>query len=119
MQVRAYDNNKVRAVVEWIGRVENPQNTFLDYYKVFRFDVWNYMEGSQLAHDPSTPTFFSNEEEAVNAYEAFLLKWTEAERDDEGVLLEVGNALVPPPPPNPDAPASAPADDDVSGVGAW
>ncbi|MFK3741065.1 hypothetical protein [Massilia sp. TN1-12] len=119
VQVRSYDNNQVRATVEWIGRIENPQDQFPDYYKLFRVDVWNYTDGGQLAKDPAYPQFFSNEAAAAKEYEAFIERWTEAERMADGELVEHGNTLLPPPPPNPDAPASIPLDDDVAGVGAW
>jgi len=119
VDVRAYDNNQVRAKVEWIGRIVDPQDQFPDYYKLFRVDVWNYTEGGELARDPAYPQFFNNEAAAIKEYEAFVERWTEAERMADGELLEHGNTLLPPPPPNPDAPASAPMDDDVAGVGAW
>jgi len=125
VEVRAYDNGDVRAILEWNGRVDDA-SVFRDCWPVFKLMVGNYAADGSLWPDPvEYGKTFPTEEAGIAAYEAFIERWTASRRDAEGALVEEDNNLTPtppPPPPNPDAPASEVTaikgmeDDDV---GAW
>lgn len=122
--VRQYDNGRVRVSLIWEGKVANPQNTLPDYYPVLRLQVGNYDKHDALRPDPvEDGKTFPNETAGVQAYEAFLERWTASHRVEDGqtgesAFVEMDNALAPPPPPDKDAPATVVPDDD-DGVGAW
>lgn len=124
--VREYDNEEISISIEWLGAVENAESLFPDCYKLFGLHVCNYNSVGNPTKDPvENGRTFPDEAAAIAAYEKFIERWTESQRNEDGVLVEEGNNLAPPPPPippNPDAPSS-----DVSGikgivddgVGAW
>lgn len=117
--VRQFDNGRVRAQLEWIGRIQNPDSTFPDYYKLFELHIHNYDSEGQLQKDFASGETFSNEAAAIARYEEFLTKWAECVVNDFGKFEEVGNVLTPPPPPDPDAPSTEPDAPELGGVGAW
>lgn len=103
--VRAYDNGAIRVDVEWLGELRDPFETFPEFYKLFRLNVWNYDAANQLRRDPvEDGKTFPTEELAVQAYELFLERWTSSHRGERGEFIEEGNELAPPPPPAPDTP---------------
>lgn len=103
--VRSYDNGAVFAELRWNGKVDNP-DTFEDYYPVYILLVKNYREDGTQVNDPvDGDKTFAKESEGLQAYEDFLMKWTECEKTEAGQFIEKDNALVP---PSPDAPVSAP-----------
>lgn len=116
--VREYDNAVVRLTLKWIGRVKNPGNYFIVADSpLFILLVKNYRADGSLADDPADgDRTFGTETAAIAAYEEFLLKWTESERDDRGEFVEQDNTLTPPAPPDPNRPATEAMD--LEG-GAW
>jgi hypothetical protein len=115
--VRQYDNGVVNVTLQWVGRIEDPQNTFSDYWKVFILLVKNYTADGSLVVDPAdSDATFPDEEKGVEAYEKFLESWTASKRDDEGVLVEEGNTLELPKGPDPNRPQTE--SEDIEG-GAW
>jgi hypothetical protein len=124
--VRHYDNDKVRAIVEWVGKVPNIDSTWGDMWKVLKFEVWNIRDNGEWALDPvESDKWFPSQDKAIEYYEKFIEQWTAAHRDESGHLVEEDNIYYippPPPPPDPDAPTSDCSSikglvDD--GVGAW
>jgi hypothetical protein len=98
--VKQFDNGRVDVSLLWRGLVAEPYASSLEeFWPVFIFEVFNYREDGTKALDPiENERFFPNEEEAIKAYEAFLLKWSDSNfHGDE--FVEVGNKYTPPPPP--------------------
>lgn len=121
--VRAFDNGAVKVTLVWLGRVDTLKDQWDFMYPIFRLNVANYNSNGELVADPvDDGKTFRLEREGIEAYEAFVAKWTESYLDDDGELVEVDNDIAPPPPPNPDAPASDVASVkgvEIDDVGAW
>ena len=118
--VEQYDNAVVRLTLKWSGRVNNPSNTFPEYWPVYVLLVQNYRDDGSLVNDPvDNDKNFPSEETAVEGYRQFLLKWTKCTADEAGEFTEVDNDLTPPPPPDPNKPSQEPDDPALGGVGAW
>lgn len=122
VRVKSFDNGVVRVLLRWIGLVRKLDNYFPGEMPIFEMAVWNYNSSGVMVEDPLSGKTYSNEEDAIKAYEAFLESWTESGRDENGVFVEEENEFTPPPPPNLDAPDSdvkklVGIEDD--GVGAW
>jgi hypothetical protein len=116
--VRQYDNAVVQLTLKWSGRVENPSNTFPDYYPVFVILVKNYKADGMLANDPvEGDRTFANEADGIAAYETFLTRWTECSVDPDGAFIEADNDLTPPAPPDPNKPTTE--SEELGDVGAW
>jgi hypothetical protein len=119
--LKAFDNGSVLVTLDWNGKVNDPANSWRDSWAVFVLNVINYDSQGVGRPDPIMDgKTFPYEEDAVKAYEDFLVSWTESHRVTNGVtgedeLVEEGNRLVPDAPPDPNRPATA-VDDDV---GAW
>jgi hypothetical protein len=114
VNVRRFDNSEVRAILKWIGVVRNPGNYFSGDMPIFELGFWNYDSGGALREAPESGVKFCYEADAIQAYENFLLRWTDSEREDDK-LVERDNIYAPPPPPNLDAPESDLAE--IIGVG--
>ena len=93
--VREFDNGEVHVEAVWVGEVRNPQNYFPGMRPIFMLKIYNYDHLDELRPDVQSGATFSSEEELVEAYENFIEKWTESERDEEGHLREVDNSLTP------------------------
>ncbi|MDY7537567.1 hypothetical protein QN372_00225 [Undibacterium sp. RTI2.1] len=105
--VKAYDNGVVNVHLKWIGRV--PMNDCLpEYYWLFVILVKNYRPDGTMVNDPvDNDQYFPTMEDAVEAYEKFLLKWTSSSLNDDMEFEEVDNRLAPPVPelpPDPNRP---------------
>lgn len=104
--VREYDNGEIYVRLEWLGEVGDT-NTFRDCWKLFKLTVGNYTADGQLHDDPvENGKTFAYEATGIQAYEAFLERWTASQRNADGEFEEADNNLTPPPPPDPDAPSS-------------
>ena len=107
-QIREYDNGAVRLRLVWLGKLTDQQaQSFRDTWPLYTISVWNYNDQGKLVPDPvEDGKTFAHEGEAINAYEEFLINWTDSEVTDDGKLIEADNLLAPPPPPDPDRPAT-------------
>lgn len=116
--LRQYDNAVVRLTLKWSGRIENPSNSYPDYWPMFVLLVQNYKADGTLANDPvDGDRSFPTEAAAIKGYEEFLLKWTQSTTDDAGAFIEQDNDLTPPAPPDPNRPVTdAP---ELGDAGAW
>lgn len=116
--VAQFDNGVVQVTLKWVGRIENPGNSYRDLWPVYILLVKNYKADGTLAVDPAdSDKTFANEADGVKAYQEFLTKWTESKVDDStGEFAEVGNTLELPKPPDPNQPVTESAE--LPG-GAW
>lgn len=105
--MKEYDNGAVRVRLVWIGKItEKQHSSFRDTWPLFSMGVWNYTDTGALVPDPvSNGETFSNESDALTAYEDFLITWTDSQMGENG-LIEADNNLAPPPPPDPDKPTT-------------
>lgn len=109
VRIRAYDNGKMRAIVEWIGKaiVEKGSEA---YAAMFELAVENIIStdaesGEKLAKpkyvkDVSACEKFRTEAEAIAAYEDLVVRyagceWVPSEDPSGFRLLERGNKLAP------------------------
>lgn len=122
--VKAFDDGRVRVTLDWVGRVRDAENSFQDTWPVFVMNVGNYGSDGVLRSDPiENGKTYPDETAALNAYTAFIAKWTESQMEvdletGEEQLVEVGNTLAPvepPKPPDPNRPTTETDDE----VGAW
>lgn len=119
--IREFDNGKVRVRLVWEGRVDKAHaQSFRDTWPIFSMGVWNYRADGSMVIDPvKNGETYSHIEEAVRAYEEFLIDWTDCEEGDDGRLIEVDNLLTPPPPPDPNKPADVVIEGLTDDFGAW
>lgn len=119
--VREYDNGEIQVRLIWNGRMTKTQaQSFRDTWPVFEIRVMNYNAEGRLVPDPvADNSTFPSENEAINAYEEFLITWADCEVGDDGNLIEKDNHLAPPPPPDPDAPTSVLKDAPPDFGAAW
>lgn len=122
--VRQYDNGVVQATLKWSGVVNNPSNTFEEYWPVYILIVKNYRADGTLVNDPvDDGKLFPNEEKALEAYQEFLFRWTNCALDEEGGFVEVDNTLEPAKAPEPELPPDpnrpATVSDELDDLGAW
>ena len=105
--LKEYDNGAVRLRLVWIGKIsEKEHSAFRDTWPLFTMSVWNYNDEGRPVPDPvANGETFSNESDALTAYEDFLVNWTDSEFGENG-LIEADNNLAPPPPPDPDKPTT-------------
>ncbi|UUZ75462.1 hypothetical protein LP414_27490 [Polaromonas sp. P1(28)-13] len=116
--VSQYDNGVVQVTLKWVGRVPNPENSYPEYWPVFRILVKNYCADGSLSNDPvDNDKTFPTEVAGKAAYEEFLSKWTACEVDAEGDFMEADNTLTPPKPPDPNKPNTE--SEELGEVGAW
>jgi len=114
--IRRFEDDKVRVTVEWIGKVpKSSLQSFREYWPVFEMRVENGTPNGWRLDPADGEQMFGYLDDAVKAYEEFLVRWTECEQDDEGKLIEVGNKLTP---PDPNIPTTAATELDPE-VGAW
>lgn len=106
--LREYDNGAVRVRLVWLGKLmDREAQSYRDTWPLFTISVWNYNDQGRLVPDPvEDGKTFAHEQEAINAYEEFLINWTDSTVNDEGKLIEADNLLAPPPPPDPDKPST-------------
>ena len=114
--VNQFQNDKVKLVIEWVGKIENADASFPSAYPLFVAKQYDFMPNKQeWCESMEFGKVFSNIKKANAFYEDFLLSWTESYIDlDTGEMVETGNQLAPPPPP---PPPSAPSQD--YGFTAW
>ncbi|WP_297478311.1 hypothetical protein [Ferrovum sp.] len=113
--VREFRNKAVLVIVEWKGAVDTRLHPFAFTHPTFEMRVWNFDSDGKLVPDPvESKKTFPSEQNAINAYNNFLLRWTDS-KIENGELVEVGNELTPPPPPDPNIPKTAVNDD----IGCW
>lgn len=117
--VREYDNGIIYVSLTWVGKIRDYGDSFPEYYKLIRMDVFNYDSDGFKRPDPTkTEQWFPTEPKAVAAYEAFVTEWSDSYVSSEGSFVEDGNTLTPPPPPDPDAPTTS-FNDPIAGDCAW
>lgn len=120
--VRQFENDAVRCEVTWTGVGDDPVNSMPDFWKLFEMRVWNKNSLGHWVPDPVQDVVtFPTEKKAVEAYEAFLVRWGGCEMGQDGEFVEVGNEAAPPKPvvpPPPDQPLSK-LDDILDEEGAW
>lgn len=106
--VREFANEKVSIRVIWHGALTlGESKSFRDTWPLFQISVSNANAAGEFKPDPVLDCkTFPYENIAIQAYEHFLLQWSECKVNDSGEFEEVGNELTPPPPPSPDIPTS-------------
>ncbi len=114
--VNQFQNDKVKLVIEWVGKIADADSKFPSAYPLFVAKQYDFMPNkNEWSEAMESGTTFSNKKKADAFYEDFLLSWTESYIDVEtGEMIETGNQLAPPPPP---PPSSAPSQD--YGFTAW
>lgn len=105
--VRQFQNEKIKVVIEWVGKIENADALFPSCYPLFvayHFDA--ITEGNAVKtwkESIESGKVFAKQAMAIKHYEEFLTSWSESYIEN-GELCEVGNLLAPVIPPAPDAP---------------
>src|SRR5260370_1573400 len=115
--VKAFENGKILATVEWLGVQRKAETVPRKHWKLYRLNVTNIVttdgEGRPLVvtrrtPDPTATREFRTVEEALEAYEDLLVRYADCEwlpsaNGESGrQFVERGNTLVPPPPDQPD-----------------
>lgn len=101
--VHAFENEKVRLVITWQGRIEDAENMFRTTYPLFKAEQHDKV-GDKWVEAPESGTTFANKRKMESFYENFVMSWTESYLDDNCEIVEVGNKLTPPEPVSEDAP---------------
>ena len=103
--IRLYDNGVVNVELKWVGRIENHDQVLPDYYKMYVLLVKNYRENGTLVNDPvDNDQYFAKEDLAIDAYEKFLMKWTDCGLNEDLEWFEPDNRAEKPKPIKPDEP---------------
>lgn len=103
--VRAFENEKVRLVITWVGEIKDADELFRTTYPLFKLEQHDKVDGAWVESFESGRTFASMRK-VDEYYEDFIVRWTASFFDEDGEIHEVGNLLAPPEPPKPDdAPA--------------
>lgn len=110
VQVRAFDNGKIRAYALWRGHATLKSGQPLSDAKVFELVVENIitvdaedrpLPAVKVVRDPATSGWFRTEQEMINAYEDLLVRyagceWVPSSSTASGLqLIERGNKLAP------------------------
>lgn len=114
--LRQFKNELTWITLEWTGVADILLHPFASTYPLFEMRVANASsDGMRWVNDPvEDRKTYHNQQAAIEAYNNFLVRWTESKVED-GELVEVGNELTPPPPPDPNIPKTAVNDD----IGCW
>lgn len=128
--VHRFDNDKVKLIIEWIGRLDDRQveSLYEDMYPLFRVSLYNYDGTGVARQDPvNHGDTFSNEEDCNEFYQEFLIRWAGAEKKEvldkkSGLwrekLIVQGNKFGEPGDDGSDLAAPKTEDDDDE-VGGW
>jgi len=114
--IHRYENDRVRVMLEWVGEVPSEKlQTFREFWPIFRLTVENATPKGWVVDPADGERTFGVLDEAIEAYQSFLVRWTECSWDAGGTFLETGNKLAP---PNPYEPTTQAFELDPE-VGAW
>lgn len=122
--LRRFRDQRVHIEARWVGKVEGPQNHFPNLRPIFAVLVWNRTSTGEWVQDPNHGLTFHSMAKLLQAYNDFLLEWTQTTLDDNGELLEIGNELQAPAEHISDAGAAKASklvgvSEDVTSVGVW
>lgn len=122
--LRRFRDQRIHIEARWVGKVENPENHFPNLRPIFAVLMWNRTSTGEWVQDPSHGLKFHSMAKLLQAYNDFLLEWTQTTLDDNGELLEIGNELQAPAEHISDAGAAKASklvgvSEDVTGVGVW
>lgn len=102
--VHAFENEKVRLIITWLGKIVDGDQMFRTTYPLFKAEQYDKL-GDKWVESPESGTTFPNLKKVEAYYEDFVIRWTKSYFDEDGNIHEVGNVLAPPEPPKPnDAP---------------
>lgn len=98
--VHAFQNEKVKLIIEWVGAIEGADQLFRTTYPLFVAKQFDFLpDKDEWIESFESNRTFPNMKKVSQYYEDFVMRWTESYIDEEGEIHEVGNVLAPPPPP--------------------
>jgi len=106
--IRRYENERIAASVEWVGKVVNVSNIPREYWKLYKVDVSNVILATEAGvdywkkiNDPTLTKEFGSEKEAMRYYQQMLadMNLLSVEEDYEGneAIIEIDNRIHQPP----------------------
>lgn len=122
VDMKVYDNGKVKVTIKWLGKVVSPDNMDAEYWPLYELEIQN-RAGDVWANDPNSGETFGRFEYALTDYQDFLLNWTDSAMEDLGkgeVFVEADDNLAAlPAAPDRNTPESVVAIGDDGVEGAW
>jgi hypothetical protein len=130
--IKEFENDRIFALIEWLGVGKNAENVPQAHWKLYRLNVENIVttdgEGRPLDAPRRSPDVmmtreFRTEKEALEAYEDLLVRfggceWLPSSSGEGGrQFVERDNVLLPPPP---DVPDTRGMDEEIQDIaGSW
>jgi len=122
VEMKVYDNGKVRVVIQWLGKVVAPDNMDAEYWPLYALEIRNRSDDSWVP-DPNSGETYGRYSAALGDYQDFLLCWSDSSMEDLGkgeVFVEADDNLAAlPPPPDRNTPESEVVIGDDGVEGAW